>query len=351
MEKLKGLVKNPLVALIFGLVVGALFGMVVLGWWLFPVQWEDAAPEDLRLDAKEDYLRSCIDAFGYNGDVARAQECYTSLGEDAAQVLATIVQNPGTQDPKLIAAYGTLALTGEVTLTPYPGPVAGEATPEEGAQLQPTAETPPAAATEEEGGISPWLTIICLLGLIAVVVLLFIFFRRSRRSGDQAVSTEAGDAGKQKPTAEAEVSKTAGDTPIARTMASYQIGDDMFDEIFPIEYESDFLGEFGVAIAEYIGVGGPKKVSAFEVWLFDKKNIPTTTKVLMSRQAFNDPTRRQKLEAKGETMLLEPGKEIELETKTLRMVARVTDLEYGRGAMPPDSHFERLVLELSVWHK
>jgi hypothetical protein len=44
-------------------------------------------------------------------------------------------------------------------------------------------------------------------------------------------------------------------------------------------------GECGVGISETIGVGDPKKVTAFEVWLFDKNDIQTVTKVLMSAHA------------------------------------------------------------------
>ena len=43
-----------------------------------------------------------------------------------------------------------------------------------------------------------------------------------------------------------------------------------------------------LGVSETIGVGSPNKVTAFEVWLFDKNDIRTVTKVLMSDHAFND---------------------------------------------------------------
>jgi hypothetical protein len=106
-----------------------------------------------------------------------------------------------------------------------------------------------------------------------------------------------------------------------------------------------------VGISETIGVGEPKKVSAFEVWLFDKNDIQTVTKVLMSAHAFLDEPSRQRLAAKGEPVLAEPGIETVLETQTLRLVARVVDMGYGEGAVPDSSFFERLLLELAVWPK
>jgi hypothetical protein len=111
------------------------------------------------------------------------------------------------------------------------------------------------------------------------------------------------------------------------------------------------MGEYGVGVSEAIGVGDPKKVTAMEVWLFDKNDIKTATKVLMSEHAYNDPEIRQKLEAKGELILVEPKKQIVLETQTLQLLATVADMEYGEGMLPPSSFFERLTLELAVWKR
>jgi hypothetical protein len=90
-------------------------------------------------------------------------------------------------------------------------------------------------------------------------------------------------------------------------------------------------------------------VTAFEVWLFDKNDIQTITKVLMSTHAFNDPAINQRLASKGEPVLVEPGTKVLLETATLTLEARAVDLGYGSGALPPESNFDRLTLELAVW--
>jgi hypothetical protein len=135
-------------------------------------------------------------------------------------------------------------------------------------------------------------------------------------------------------------------------MASYRLGDDLFDDSFSIDSPAgEFLGECGVGISETIGVGEPKRVTAFEVWLFDKNDIQTVTKVLMSAHGFLDESARQRLAAKGEPVLAEPGTESVLETQTLRLVARVVDLGYGEGALPEHSFFDRMILELAVWPK
>jgi len=106
-----------------------------------------------------------------------------------------------------------------------------------------------------------------------------------------------------------------------------------------------------VGISDTVGVGDPKKVTAFEVWLFDKNDIQTVTKVLMSEYAFKDPTILQRLASKGEPLMIEPGKQIILETATLQLEARIVDMNYGNGALPANSFFDRLTLELAVWPK
>jgi hypothetical protein len=140
--------------------------------------------------------------------------------------------------------------------------------------------------------------------------------------------------------------------PITQNMTTYVLGDDLYDESFSIDTAAgDFLGEYGVGVSETIGVGDPKKVTALEIWLFDKNDIKTATKVLMSAHAFADPAIRSRLEAKGELIQVEPQKQVSLETETLQLLATVVDLQYGDGAMPDQSYFERATLELAIWKK
>ena len=142
------------------------------------------------------------------------------------------------------------------------------------------------------------------------------------------------------------------ETPMAQFMASYRIGDDLFDDSFSVDSPNgEFMGECGVGISETIGVGDPKKVTAFEVWLFDKNDIQTVTKVLMSAHAFRDDITRERLAAKGEPLIAEPAGHALLETATLRLVAKIVDMNYGEGALPDKSFFDNLILEIAVWQK
>jgi hypothetical protein len=71
----------------------------------------------------------------------------------------------------------------------------------------------------------------------------------------------------------------------------------------------------------------------------------------MSPHAFNDMGIRSRLEPKGELVLVEPQKQVILETETLQLLATIVDLQYGDGALPSSSYFDRLTLELAIWPK
>jgi hypothetical protein len=135
-------------------------------------------------------------------------------------------------------------------------------------------------------------------------------------------------------------------------MTTYLAGDDLYDDSFSIDSPTgEFMGECGVGIADTIGVGEPKRVSAFEVWLFDKNDIQTVTKVVMSHHVYNDEAGHNRLAAKGEPVLASPGAEVILDTETLQMNVRVVDMSYGGGALPDNSFFDRVTLELAIWEK
>jgi len=157
-----------------------------------------------------------------------------------------------------------------------------------------------------------------------------------------------GVAGEMRP-AEA-VSWGEDGPPLFQHVTAYALGDDHYDPSFSIELESgEFMGECGVGVSEVIGVGTPNKVTAFEIWLFDKSDIRTVTKVLMSDYSFHDEALRTKLAPKGEPVLAEVGKDLILETKTLRMRARIVEAEYGMGNLPSNSFFGRLAIDMAVW--
>jgi hypothetical protein len=193
---------------------------------------------------------------------------------------------------------------------------------------------------------------VCLVGLILLIVggggfLLYRWWRG--RQEEQ----EVRDAIAERTRSVAPVASWGGEgAPLAQFPTTYALGDDHFDPSFSIELDSgEFMGECGVGVSETIGVGAPNKVTAFEVWLFDKSDIRTVTKVVMSDYAFGDEALRTKLAPKGEPMLAKEGGEAILETKTLRIKARIVEARYGAGNLPQNSFFDRLSIDLAAWVK
>lgn len=145
----------------------------------------------------------------------------------------------------------------------------------------------------------------------------------------------------------------AGNAPLTQTMSTYIIGDDLFDESFSIETpQGEFLGEYGIGITDTIGIGNPKKPLGFEAWLFDKTDIRTSTKLMVSPYAINDSEIRQRLEPKGEIQVAKPGEQYLLDNQNLQLLVTIVDIQYGTDKkFPPESYFERITFECAVWQK
>ncbi|MCX8062570.1 MAG: hypothetical protein N3D16_08310 [Anaerolineales bacterium] len=345
MNMIRENLKRPPVLVGIGFVVGLILGWFVIGWGIWPVKWTDAAPEHLRHDLKLEYLSMAVDSYILTQDAELAKRRFANFSKEGEELLKEL-ENQKPQQAANIAAF-RLAVTGEPTL-PVPTQAAG-------GELLPTEQAKPPART----GVSivrSLLTVFCVAFVIILLGVVVFLFLRTRKP---AVRTPAQTPSQQAfaPRVEEEwrsVPQTVPSTepPMMQFMASYKYGDDLFDDSFSIDSQSgEFLGECGVNICETIGVGEPKKVTAFEVWLFDKNDIQTITKVLMSEHAYHDETTYQRLAAKGEPILVQPGLETVLETQTLQLVVRVVDMAYGDGAMPASSYFDQLILELAVWSK
>ncbi len=133
-----------------------------------------------------------------------------------------------------------------------------------------------------------------------------------------------------------------------RFIPSYTLGQDNYDTSYSLDSpRGEFLGETGMGISETIGEGKPDKVTAFDLWLFDKADVRTVTQILMSEYAYKDQMLRTKLATKGEAVLAEKGKTLKLETQSLRIDAQITELIYATTSnLPPNSHFQKLTVEI-----
>lgn len=136
-------------------------------------------------------------------------------------------------------------------------------------------------------------------------------------------------------------------------MATYNSGVDNFDTSFPLETSRHgFLGECGIGVSETLDDGLPDKVTAFDLWLFDKTDVRTVTQIVMSEHAYNDPGLRAKLQTKGDAVLAAKGRVLALETQSLRIEARIQEMTYAANSrLPAQSYFQKLVVEIASYVK
>jgi hypothetical protein len=318
--------RKTLVALVGGALLGLLLGLAI-GWWWWPVGWTNSTPGNLRLDFQNDYLVWVAEQYDMTGNQEWARSRlgveYWKEGQ-LAETLEALAAALGDQQASRVRQLAQ-DLGAVSAVTP--------ATPE-----------PSDDVVVRLGSVA----MVCGVAILVVALVGGLVFLFNRWRASPAVSEAAQRGVGLRPSEE--IFWGAEGPPVAQFVTTYALGDDHYDPSFSIELESgEFMGECGVGVSETIGVGAPNQVTAFEVWLFDKNDIRTVTKVLMSDYAFHDEALVTKLAPKGEPVLAEVDKDVVLETKTLRVRARIVEAEYGVGNLPRDSFFSRMTLDLATW--
>jgi hypothetical protein len=331
-----------LALVLFGLFLGLLWT-----YSLDPVKFKDAEPVHLADGYKDQWIKMTAVEYANSANIEEAKQKIVKAGISPQMIQDLINANQAT-DPQLASQLQALLQ------------VANDNRSQASKQ----------ADKVESGFVDAVLgPLACFFGTAVVGIILALVFTfyfalpigkwAKPRSGSAAASAGPLSVGgatvaTKKSAAEQKTDfKAVGEVPpVSQHMSIYILGNDLYDDSFAIETpEGAFLGECGSGISETIGVGSPKKVTAAEVWLFDKNDIRTVTKVLMSEHAFKDQALRSKLAPKGDAVMVAPGAITSLETQTLRVQIRVVDLQYGEGSLPPNSFFERLTVEIAAWPK
>ncbi len=380
-------IKKTYVYGVAGLIIGLVLGLIV-GWVVWPVSWTDASSANLRPEMQQTVMSNAILSYTLTNDKEKAVQVYQDFGAKAASVLDAVRGNPGLLNDEQISRFATAVSAPAASANPLP------ATNDTGNTT--TGPLPISKQNTSTLGIA-------LLGLLVVgaAAVYWFFFRGQEAKGNPQMSmvTKTPSSGVQqgtKPTAtpikptitnqntsqqrrievpaiinqaSQPTSKIAQEAPasipaetkpkvlpvgkpIAQFLTTYMYGDDLYDESFIFDAPNGaFLGECGVSFSDIVGTGEPKKISAFEIWLFDKNDIQTVTSVLMCQHAFDDLFMRENLEKKGDSVLAEVEKHFTMETASLVLEGHVVDLSYGELLQTPQSYFQRLTLELAVYEK
>ena len=326
---------GPLIALII-LVVGLGLGLVA-GW------------ETVSFKASSDDVAAAADSYSLNADTNLAKQRLSSLTPAEQQRIFNNLIATATANGKLLEAQ---RLTGLAQALEIPIGSATTSTP----APQPTPTSGGGFTSTLSGMLLP-IALIFIVFVLLVIAALIFFLRilpgmrgpREPRATTTAVS-ETADTQQwaqrvAPPTTPQAATTTSG---LGHFVPQYTLGNDNYDTSYSLETpRGEFLGECGMGISETVGEGKPDKVTAFDLWLFDKADVRTVTQILMSEYAYNDQTLRTKLATKGETVLAEKGKTVKLETQSLSITAQVVELIYATNPnYPPNSHFQKLIVEI-----
>jgi len=332
--------KRPLLFILISLIAGWAIGLFLFGWLLTPVQYSGAGPEHLLKQDQDLFLLTLADAYAADNDQSRVKAALRSWDDAPAAIcslkVASFASGKADRLENLAAALNNSGCAAVDAMT-----------------------------SSSDGSIlSGRLRLYAIIASALVVLLLISFVisswlnnRKPRRSTrpfvDAARDNNLLQSRRPEPAAQ-QVEDYPGELiPLAKYQSSYAIGMDMFDDAFSIENaQGEFLGECGVGISEVVGTGSPKRVTAVDVWLFDKADVKTVTTVLLSEFAFSHDELRAKLAPKGDPLLVATEEYFTLETSTLMLKAVVRSADYGRdSSVPPGSYFDRLTVELSAWAK
>lgn len=179
-------------------IAGLLIGWVVLGWWLFPVEWTNAAPPDLYPAAQDAYLLMAAEDYAEDKNLAEAQARLADFEQaDLAAALADLAARQ--TDP--VAQQNLRLLAADLGLDP----AAMAAGPE--------------AEAGADGGLTglarvlAWVALIAALGAGLALLATSIWLRRRELRPTEVVRTAAADdrdwrasaAAADQPTAPADV--------------------------------------------------------------------------------------------------------------------------------------------------
>ncbi len=245
-----------------------------------------------------------------------------------------------------------------------------------------TIAVPPTPSPAKPAPDNNSLTSVLVLAVMIVVILLLMSVLLLQRPGGKSLYSRTRGRSTvpfvkaSAQTVEPEHWLDEATLPLAQFATTYAHGDDHYDLSFTIESaRGEFLGECGVGISAAINSGKSKStsasdvpawleslatttdsgqhkaVTALEVWVFDKNDINTVTKVLRSAQGFYNPSQHSARDPVNEVLVIAPDQTLVLETKTLRMRIKVTAVEYFEDPTHSQSVFKQVSLQLGVWVK
>ncbi len=141
-----------------------------------------------------------------------------------------------------------------------------------------------------------------------------------------------------------------GPPPLKQWTGTYTLGQDNYEGFFVIETEDGiFLGEGGMEIFKTVPNTNPKQPIAFDVGLFDKTDITTLSRVVMSEHAYQNEALRASVEANphARAILAEPGATFTMTSTAMRVETKIEDMDCGGEG--GNVYFNRLTVSLAIF--
>jgi len=162
-------------------ILGLIIGLVVLGWWLWPVEWSGGDLSMLDPGSQMDYLSAAVSSYAYDQDEAVAQSRFANLGDERNAVLTALYTAEPARSANIEAFAAAVGASSALT------------TPSETQAVETAAAEGGSMGILESLLAQPVLTIgaVCL-GLVLLVALLLILALSRRRR--QKTGAEPGAA-------------------------------------------------------------------------------------------------------------------------------------------------------------
>jgi len=145
---------------------------------------------------------------------------------------------------------------------------------------------------------------------------------------------------------------TVSEKLIGTFQAVYDHGNEQFEESFELSTSEGFLGDCGVTVAERLNVASPAPVVALIVWVFDREDLNSANKVLLSPLAFygNKAVRDKLAKQYGQQALVEVKEgTFEIKTSSLRTEVEVRNLQFADLENIPGGYFRHVELTFRVY--
>ncbi len=323
-------VQSKYIGLALAFVAGLFLGWLAIGWWLWPVQWVNTDPWDLKPGFKRHYIFMAAESYAINANPELLKERFKGWPpEDLAALLNELKKENPTD---LVLQSRLDAIKSALNL---PEPRAPQATPV------------PQVPKKGPG-------ILSLLVIISALLVLFVLgglALRLLKSQTLKVPiklpkrpAKPSPTPKAQPVIEGEYREVP---PLAQYSATYTYGDVRFSESFPIEKGKEYLGECGIESAETTMPGDPPRYGAFEVWLFDKSSARTVNRFIVIPKADEAMLASLRAQSSGEVVKAKKGESLRLETEDLECKVSIKAVEFGEE----ETYFTRLAVSFEVYKK